>query len=110
MRATISTTIALIVGLALGGPSARADNFKDDLKADQPDKTAATDTAGARANPDKPAVLKQGESAQGANSKDQTQPAVAAPPEVITIDGVVPAVSEALPVTGIQQEQAGSPP
>ena len=110
MRATISTTIALIVGLALGGPSARAHNFKDDVKADQPDKTAATDTAGARANPDKPAVLKQAESGRGGNTKDQAQPSVPAPPEVITIDGVAPTASEAVPVTGIQQEPAGSPP
>jgi hypothetical protein len=96
MRATITTTIALILGIAFGAPAVRAQNLKDDLKTDQPNKTAITGnrTPVARANP----------------NKDEAQPSVPAPPEIITIDGVATASSEVAPVTGIQQEQTAPAP
>jgi hypothetical protein len=96
MRATISTAIVLLFGLVLGCPAAGAHHLKDDLKADQPNKASAADnhTAGSKAN----------------TNKDQPQSAVAAPPEVITIDGIATSTTDAMPVTGIQQESASPAP
>src|SRR5262245_56483840 len=88
MRATISTTIALLVGLALACPAATA----QDLKSSQHQETAADN----RAAQDK------------ANANKDEVKAAPAPPEVMTIEGTEPVAKEANPVVGTQKES--SPP
>src|SRR5262249_22155140 len=89
MRATISTTIALILGLAFGCPAAAA----QDLKSNQHQESAQDNrTAQDKANP----------------NKDEAKAPAPEPPEVITIEGTEPVAKEAKPVAGTQKET--SPP
>src|SRR5262249_25001591 len=94
MRATISITIALILGLALGCPATRAQDLKSNEHRDAAaDKGAAQN----KANREK--------------EESDGQATVAAPPEILTIDGAVaPAASEVEPVVGIQQEPGPAAP
>src|SRR5215471_13534386 len=91
MRATISTTIALLLALAFGCPAAPAQVVKSNQHQEAiADNRAAQD----KANP----------------NKDEAKGTIPAPPEVMTIEGTEPVAREASPMAVAQKESTPPAP